>query len=212
MRVLAVLICSLFIARAALAGGEASGQFDYYVLSLSWAPNWCALTGDARGDPECDKRGLTFTLHGLWPQYDGGGYPSDCHTTARDPSRQATAAMEDIMGSDGLAWHEWKTHGRCSGLSAEAYLAAMRKARAAVRVPDLFARVGQDLQVSPGVIEDAFLESNPGLAPDQIAITCASGLIAEVRVCLTRDLRPRACGPDVLRACTAPAAGLDAVR
>ncbi|MGV8986127.1 MAG: ribonuclease T2 family protein [Cypionkella sp.] len=212
MRLVALLLCSLLLAGAAKADGERAGDFDYYVLALSWSPNWCSLTGDSRHDPQCnDGLGLTFTLHGLWPQYDRGGYPLACRTGAADPTRHDTAAMADIMGSAGLAWHEWKAHGRCSGLSSTAYLDAMRKAYSAVKVPPLFAKVTQDLRVSPQVIEDAFLESNPDLAAQEVVVTCKGDMIQEVRICMTKDLSPRPCGPDV-RACTLPGAELDAVR
>jgi len=33
----------------ALAGSDRAGVFDYYVLSLSWSPTWCAQEGAARG-------------------------------------------------------------------------------------------------------------------------------------------------------------------
>src|SRR6185437_13614995 len=55
-----------------------SGQFDYYVLSLSWAPTYC-LTHSDDGE-ECSGKGYGFVLHGLWPQYDAGGYPENCST------------------------------------------------------------------------------------------------------------------------------------
>ena len=42
-------IASLFLALPTVATGDVAGDFDYYVLSLSWSPNWCAITGDARG-------------------------------------------------------------------------------------------------------------------------------------------------------------------
>lgn len=212
MRLIALGLSLVLLAGGAKAESGRGGDFDYYVLALSWSPNWCAQTGDSRGDPQCDAGlGLTFTLHGLWPQYDKGGYPSACRTGAADPSRAETAAMADLMGGAGLAWHEWKTHGRCTGLEAASYFAAMRKARDAVTVPPLFAKVTRDLRVAPGVIESAFLESNPQLAPEDIAVTCKDAMIQEVRICLDKDLSPRACGPD-LRACSLPAAELDAVR
>lgn len=211
MRLIAVALISLLLAGPVMADEKTSGAFDYYVLSLSWAPNWCAVTGDSRADAECAKHGLTFTLHGLWPQYDAGGYPSNCRTGARDPSRYDTAAMKDIMGSDGLAWHEWQAHGRCSGLSSDDYLAAMRKAYGAVTVPPLFAKVSHTLNVAPKAIEDAFLESNPNLSPQAVVVTCAAQMIQEVRICLTKDLSPRPCAADV-RACTLSAAELNAVR
>ena len=211
MRLVFLLLCLVLLAGVARADGEPAGAFDYYVLSLSWAPNWCATTGDSRGDAECDKHGLTFTLHGLWPQFDTGGYPSNCRSSARDPSKSDTAAMEDIMGSAGLAWHEWKAHGRCSGLSSDDYLAAMRKAYGSVTIPPLFSKVTHPLSVAPKAIEDAFLESNPDLKPTGIAVTCEGSMIAEVRICLAKDLSPIPCGADV-RACPLPAAELDAVR
>lgn len=217
MRLLMLLFCSLLTAGAARAENTrtappVSADFDYYVLALSWSPNWCALTGDSRGDAQCDQGlGLTFTLHGLWPEREDGSYPSACRTTARDPSRHDTAAMADIMGSSGLAWHEWKEHGRCSGLSSDDWLAMLRKAYASVTIPPLFAKVKHPLQVAPRAIEDAFLEANPELSPASIAVTCEADMIQEVRICLTTDLSPRPCAT-AIRACTLPAAELDAVR
>ncbi len=194
------------------ADGERAGDFDYYVMSLSWSPNWCAQTGDGRGDPQCDAgRGLSFTLHGLWPQFEAG-YPSYCRTGARDPSRAETAAMADIMGGAGLAFHEWKKHGRCSALEARDYFALSRKAYGAVVIPDVFKGLGRDVGLPASVVEDAFIEANPGLLRDQITVTCDAGMIEEVRLCLTTDLQPRACGADVVRDCTLSDAVMEAVR
>lgn len=189
-----------------------AGAFDYYLLALSWSPAWCDLTGDARGDPQCDAgRGLTFIVHGLWPQYEQG-YPADCFTTQTDPSRADTAAMADIMGGAGLAFYEWKKHGRCSGLSARAYFATLRSARAAITLPPVFNQITRDLTLDASVIEAAFLEQNPHLSAQGVTVTCKQGLIQEVRICLTRDLAPRACAPDAARDCTLPDAVLEAVR
>ena len=194
------------------ADGERSGDFDYYVMSLSWSPNWCAQTGDARGDPQCGAgTGLSFTLHGLWPQNESG-YPAYCRTGARDPSRSDTAAMADIMGGSGLAFYEWKKHGRCSGLQARDYFGAARQAYKSVMIPDVFKGLDRDVNLPASVVEDAFIEANPGLARDQITVTCDRGMIEEVRLCLTRDLQPRQCGTDVVRDCTLTDAGMDAVR
>lgn len=212
MAMLRGLVLALAMAGPAAAEGEAAGEFDYYVMALSWSANWCALEGDARSDPQCDAgRGLTFTLHGLWPQYEAG-YPSYCRTTARDPSRAQSAAMADIMGGGGLAWYQWKKHGRCAGLAAQDYYALMRSAYGKVVIPPLFARIDTELALPARVVEEAFLEANPALSRDQITVTCTRGRIQEVRLCLTRDLAPRRCGPDVIRDCTLKDAGLAPVR
>ena len=116
------------------------------------------------------------------------------------------------MGGSGLAFYEWKKHGRCSGLSASDYYTTMRKAYASLTIPPLFAKINKDLKVPASVIEGAFLERNPQLSRDQITVTCKSGMIQEARICLTKDLTPRRCGDDVIRDCTLQDAGLDAVR
>jgi ribonuclease T2 len=208
---LALLMCALGAAPA-LAEGERAGDFDYYVMALGWSATWCALEGDARGDPQCDAgRGFSFTLHGLWPQNEDG-WPSYCRTTARDPSRGETAAMADIMGGAGLAFYEWKKHGRCSGLSAADYFALSRRAYDSVVIPPVLAGLDQDVTLPVSVVEDAFLESNPALSADMITITCDQGRIGEARLCLTKDLEPRRCGADVIRDCRMQDAVMEAVR
>ncbi len=212
LMVLATQCLGLCLAPAARAEGDRAGDFDYFVLSLSWSAAWCALEGDQRDDPQCDDgRGLTFILHGLWPQYEDG-WPSYCRTTERDPTRAQTAAMADIMGGAGPAFYQWKKHGRCSGLSAEEFFRTARDAFATVAIPALFASVDRSLTLPAGVIEDAFLEANPGLGPDRITITCKEGLIQEVRICLTPDLVPRRCGADALTDCRLQDAVLEALR
>jgi ribonuclease T2 len=207
-----IALLAALLASPAAADGERAGDFDYYVLSLSWSSAWCALEGDARDDPQCDAgRGLTFVLHGLWPQHEDG-WPSYCRTVERDPARTETAAMADIMGGAGLAFYQWKKHGRCSGLSAQAYYRTARQAFETIAIPDLFGRVGEPLTLPASVIEEAFLEANPGLQRDQITITCQDGLIQEARICLTDDLAPRRCGADVIRDCRLEDAVLEAVR
>ena len=207
-----MLALLLLVGSPVLADGERSGDFDYYVMALSWSPNWCDQTGDARGDPQCDAgRGFSFTLHGLWPQNEDG-YPSYCRTGVRDPSRGDTAAMADIMGGAGLAFYEWKKHGRCSGLEARDYFDVSRRAYESVVIPDVFRGLGRDVDLPASVVEDAFIEANPSLARDQITVTCDRGMIEEVRICLTTDLVPRGCGADVVQDCTLQDAVMEAVR
>jgi ribonuclease T2 len=212
MRRMLLAIAALWWSSAASAEGEKAGDFDYYVMSLSWSAAWCALEGDSRNDPQCDAgRDLTFVLHGLWPQYEDG-WPSFCRTVERDPTRSETAEMADIMGGAGLAFYQWKKHGRCSGLSARDYYRTARQAFAQVMIPEIFAEVDRPLTLPASVIEDAFLEANPDLSREEISITCADGLIQEARICLTPDLEFRRCGDDVIRDCRLKDAVLKPVR
>ncbi|MFY9238623.1 MAG: ribonuclease T2 [Roseovarius sp.] len=206
------LLALILTASTAFAQGGRAGDFDYYILALSWSPTWCALEGDARGAAQCaDVADTGWVLHGLWPQYDRG-WPTDCQTIMRAPSRAMTREMEDIMGSAGLAWHQWKKHGTCSGLSADAYYALSREAFESITRPAVFRNLSRPVRLPAKVVEQAFLKANPRLGPDGVTITCRAGRIQEARICLSKALVPMACGPDVVRDCTLSDALFDPVR
>lgn len=191
----------LSMTTALWADGEKAGEFDYYVLSLSWSPNWCALEGDAKNSDQCDARhDYGWIMHGLWPQFETG-WPANCPTNARNPSRSETRAMQDIMATSGLAWHQWKKHGRCSGLSSSDYFALSRKAYGKINRPAVFRKLDRDIKLPASVVEEAFLKENPWMSADGLTITCKNRHIQEARICLTKDLEPRKCGRDVIRDC-----------
>ena len=197
-----MLLALLLLAGMARAQGDRPGDFDYYVLALSWQPTWCALEVEAREAAQCDAAAdHGWVLHGLWPQHHRG-WPSYCHTAHRPPSRAMTAGMADIMGNAGLAWHQWKKHGTCSGLPAARYFALSRKAYTAVNRPEVFRKLDTPVKLPAAVVEKAFLKANPGWERDMLTITCREGRIQEARLCLSRDLAPVPCGQDVVRDCT----------
>lgn len=198
-----ILALLLALAPFAAPATDRAGQFDYYVLALSWSPSFCALEGEAKDSEQCRKgAGHGWVLHGLWPQYETGGWPEYCNTTERDPSRAQTASLADIMGTSGAAWYQWKKHGRCSGLTAGTYLGALRLAYRSVIKPEVFQQLDRDVKLPAKVIEEAFLKANPALSPDMVTVTCKARRVHEVRVCLTKRLDPRPCGADMRRDCT----------
>ena len=196
------LLALLMLIATPLTAQDRAGEFDYYVVSLSWSANWCALEGDARNSPQCDDDAdFGWILHGLWPQYERG-YPEYCRTSHSAPSRSDTAAMADIMGTSGLAWHQWRKHGVCTGLSSDDYYALSIEAYSRITRPEVFRTIDRDITVPASVIEEAFLRDNPSMETDQITITCKDGYIQEARICMTRDLELRTCGVDVIRDCS----------
>ena len=210
MRHLPAMLAALMLGGPAWA--DTAGDFDYYVLALSWTPNWCADEGDDRRDARCERgAGMGWGLHGLWPQYEKG-WPSWCRTTHRDPTRAETAAMGQFMGSSGLAWHQWQKHGRCSGLSAQDYFVASARAMGKVKLPPVFGEIEKPVKLPARVVEEAFLDATPGFTREMVTVTCKDRAVQEVRICLTRDLEPRRCGADVIRDCTLTDARLDPVR
>lgn len=207
-----LLLCIGLLPLSLAASERRAGDFDYYVLALSWSPTWCALTGDARDAAQCDADAdHGWILHGLWPQYHQG-WPDDCRTTHRPPSHALNRAMADIMGSPSLARHQWRKHGTCSGLSGPAYHALARKAYQRVTRPETLRTLSVPTRLSAKSVEQAFLDANPGWTPDMLTITCRAGRIHEARLCLTRDLDPVACGKDVARDCRALDALMDPIR
>lgn len=205
------ILLALSLSTPAIAE-DVAGEFDYYVMALSWSPSWCALEGDARQSPQCDaSEDHGWILHGLWPQYEDG-WPANCRTRFRAPSRSQTGDMADIMGTSGLAWHQWNKHGVCSGLDSQDYYALSRLAYGKITRPEVFRRLDRSVTLPAAVVEQAFLEANPDLQADQITITCKQDYIQEARICLTRDLEYRDCGRDVIRDCTMTDAQFDPIR
>jgi ribonuclease T2 len=203
--IVALLVVLTFALPGTLIAAGRAGEFDYYVLALSWNAAWCASTGDARGDDKCAPGSQTgFVVHGLWPQHEYG-WPEDCTTSQRDPNRSETAAMADIMGSSGLAWYEWKKHGRCSGLAPAAYFALIREAWQMIERPPILRQITKPIRLAPRVIEQAFIEANPdlspGLKPGGVTVACKDHTITEVRICLTKGLVARACSGPTARDC-----------
>ena len=178
--------------------GGASGSFDYYLLSLSWSPSYCLTHAQDR--TQCGTKGLGFVLHGLWPQYDAGGYPQDCNREMQLPA-QAAALGQTLYPSPKLMQHEWQSHGTCSGLDAFSYFKTADRALAAVQVPRMFEAPSHSLSLSSTQIATAFRAANPDLPEDGVTIACSRGQLSEVRICLTRELAIRSCGQGVRGTC-----------
>ncbi len=174
-----------------------AGIFDYYVLSLSWSPEYCATT---RRDDELQcARPYAFVAHGLWPQNERG-WPQDCESRERVPDATINRLLP-IMPSKGLIIHEWRKHGTCSGLGADGYFAALERSYRAIRIPDRYQRLPQTLTVDAARLRSDLLQANPALRSDGVVLQCAGRYLQEVRICLDRSLSPRACGRDLRNRC-----------
>jgi ribonuclease T2 len=181
-------------------GGPANpGQFDYLVLSLSWSPGFCELKHDTTSEQCRGTRPLGFVVHGLWPQYEAGRGPEYCPSDAA-PDDALVESMLDIMPSRYLVRHEWETHGTCSGLTPRAYFAEIRRAFAKVTIPEKLRAPRSPVRTDRSEIERLFSEANPGLSGEMIAVECQK-VVSEVRLCMDKALRFRACGRGVTDHC-----------
>jgi ribonuclease T2 len=109
--------------------------------------------------------------------------------------------MLDVMPSPRLVLNQWDRHGTCSGQSPRAYFDTVRKARAAVKIPPEYLALKEEVTVTPAELEQAFIQANPGLTADAVAVACDSRRVTEVRLCLGKDLNFRACAEVDRRAC-----------
>jgi len=179
-----------------------AGQFDYYVLALSWSPSFCEGSAERGREQkeQCGARPYSFVVHGLWPQYERG-FPEFCQQPPPRLDRNIVSSMLDLMPAPRLIFNEWDKHGTCSGLNPRAYFEGVRKARALVKIPEAYIEPQQPLTVSPDEVEEAFVQANPGLTHEGIAVTCDSRRLNEVRICLSKDFRFRDCVEIDRRAC-----------
>jgi ribonuclease T2 len=194
---------------------NAPGQFDFYVLALSWSPSYCEAAHERAPerapDQQCAGRPFSFVVHGLWPQYEQG-FPSFCLVPAPRLDRAIVGSVLDLMPSPRLIFHEWDRHGTCSGLSQHAYFETVRKARAVVKIPPDFIELDNPITLKPDDVVAAFVKANPGLSRASLAVACDSKRLSEVRVCLNKDFSFRDCAEVTRRACKRDTIAMPAVR
>ncbi|XP_054822985.1 ribonuclease 1-like [Prosopis cineraria] len=101
-----------------------SQNFDFFYFVQEWPGSYCdtqkSCCYPTTGKPESD-----FGIHGLWPNYNDGSYPSNCDSS--NPFKQTEIA--DLTSSLHKDWptlacpsgngikfwsHEWEKHGTCS--------------------------------------------------------------------------------------------------
>lgn len=182
--------------RRARPVGSASGKFDFYLLNLSWSPEFCATHP---GSSECAAH-PGFIVHGLWPQNADGSYPEHCDT---EPGPTDPAEWTDVIPNVGLIIHEWQTHGTCTGLGADDYFATVRKAFHEVKIPSSIGAGSEETMMPPHAILDQFARANPSFPRASLALSCGNNRLTAVEVCMSKDLQPEACSG--VRSCRANA-------
>ena len=145
---LTLLLFSLF------ATLSAAQDFDFFYFVQQWPGSYC----DTRRSccyPSTGKPDADFGIHGLWPNYNDGSYPSNC-----DPdSGFDESKIEDLLGSLQSKWptlacpssdgytfwgHEWEKHGTCSEslLDQHAYFEAALKLKQQVNLLQILEEAG----------------------------------------------------------------------
>ncbi|MNL60016.1 hypothetical protein D3C87_1837910 [compost metagenome] len=62
------------------------------------------------------------------------------------------------------------------------------------------------------LVEKAFIAANPDMKPDGVSVSCTSNYLQEVRICMTRELKFRACEQINTNACRSRSVMMPAAR
>lgn len=173
------------------------GNFDFYLLNLSWSPEFCATHPVS---PECSAH-PGFVVHGLWPQNSDGTYPEHCSDA---PGPTDPNSLTNLLPTASLVEHEWTTHGTCSGLVADAYFSTIRKAFQEIHIPATFTSTqAPPTMLAPDAILAQFTVANPGIPAADFALSCGNNYLTAIEVCMDKSLHPEAC--QNVRSCRANA-------
>jgi ribonuclease T2 len=197
-RLAAAVVILLAGAAAPIMGARAqqtapAGKFDYYLLTLTWSPAYCATHHRPAAREECAQhRGLI--VHGLWPQYENGGWPAFCREVTPVPRARVLRELPS-MPNAAMVQHEWEKHGSCTTMTAGAYFDATDKAFAGFHVPERLDKPHRPVTLRLKDAKRIVTEANPGLTEAMFSLRCdPKGHVQELRLCLDRAFHPRLCG------------------
>ena len=170
------------------------GHFDFYLMNLSWSPEFCSIQGTS---PECAAH-PGFILHGLWTQNNDGTYPVFC---SEEPAPANLAQNLDVTPDLALLHHEWGKHGTCSGVGPKRFFAMEHQAFHSLKIPPQFQHIDHEISLTPNAILDLFAQANPEFPRGSILLSCGRNHLTAIEACFSKDLKPIAC--QGLRSCRA---------
>jgi ribonuclease T2 len=182
--------------RVAQPAPAASSSYDYYILTLSWSPEFCLTHSD---NPQCVSH-PGFVVHGLWPERNDGSYPQNCGNA---PGPTSDAVWSGILPTRALAMHEWQTHGTCTPYDADSYFKLVRQAWQSVKIPEEFTAAAPPPMQPPAQIIEAFARINLNMPAGAIVLSCGNNHLTAMEICFDKKLQPIACAG--IRTCHANA-------
>ena len=196
-------------------------SFAFYTLALSLTPAFCETSPrkkQCRNLTEAINTATPLTLHGLWPENARpGSYPESCvgqGLTVKELERDIDPRrLRQFMPgiADGLAGHEWRKHGTCSGLSAKSYfMSAIDWTERLNAALSSVLKLASGKQMAAAGLKSAANSVLPGLGP-AITLHCRNiktddasvrgkPVLLELRVCLQKGANN---APDALIECAA---------
>lgn len=188
-----------------------TGVFDYLILALSWSPQFCAdeknqkhnteqcVISNAKGNKSFSKIDNGLVVHGLWPQFNDGGYPQNCQKIYLEKNEILSA--QQLFPSKKLMFNEWNKHGSCYSANPQKYFSAISKLKEQV---DLIipAELVNPQKPERTTAEELILKfittaknNNIKLQTNNLVIQCtgAGRFLKEIRICYAKDLTFTTC-------------------
>ncbi|TYI55736.1 hypothetical protein E1A91_D11G161700v1 [Gossypium mustelinum] len=183
-----IILCIALISATCLIIGvngsavERQREFDYFALALQWPGTICHQTRHCCSSNGCCRGSdspTEFTIHGLWPDYNDGSWPSCCARSQFDIKEIST-----LMGALQKYWPSLYCSRPSTCFSGKGIFWAHEKMlNEAGYVPSNSERYPLGGLVS--AIENSF-QATP-------EVICSKHDVKEIRLCFYKDFKPRNC-------------------
>ncbi|KAI7738455.1 hypothetical protein M8C21_031584 [Ambrosia artemisiifolia] len=193
-----------------------TSQFDFYTLALQWPATFCSThenkccpeNGCCAGENSSPPPG--FTIHGLWPDYNDGTWPSCCEGPAFDeaelnPMINAMHTYWPILSCNDVSscnneiksfWaDQWEQHGTCAGFSFQyLYFATALKLYFNYNVTEVLLQANVKPSNSKTYSSASIISAIENAFHAKPQLVCKNdNVIKEVRLCFTKELEIREC-------------------
>ncbi len=196
---------------ATAIAADRTDEAEGYALTLAWAPQRCAETGDRLDNRTlcAGERRYGFIVLTLAPQRTAGREPpAECRTVP-PLSPELVDRYLPMTPSETLLQQAWRRHGACVGLEPEAWLNLAESLYVDLSIPEAWREPAAETRTTDtAALVGEFVAANPGLPAEAVRRACRyqSGYrkaapgeprvrrwLEEVRICYGHDGKPRAC-------------------
>ena len=149
---------------------------DYFRLSLSWSPTFCASKKQSEKYFQC-QQSFGLIVHGLWPNTKNAtnirSHPRNCRNDQQIPL-DIIDKYFCLMPSEILMQAEWEKHGTCYWSNARDYFEQIQRLYSNINQPNNLENILQNQTISKRLrrewIKQSFLQLNPRLPANAIDI------------------------------------------
>jgi len=176
---------------------RAAAEPATWALTLAWSPQYCKSQGNPE-EPQCENSSL-FAPSGLIPQQ----VDADACNQNKPLSDTQVDRLMSVTQNARQARETWRRVGGCAGLPFEEFATQFDYASRRVAIPEAYADVGKRVVVPAAEIRQQFIDANPGLSNEGIALHCKGGELVDAAFCLTAKMKFTDCGKQTVDDCGA---------